>query len=77
MPVSNPQRVIQRFGQARLVLLLNGQYELIGGTDADRNDAFAWTSIFAHDIVFTPYPRETTIVCRCRRSRFASRFQPM
>jgi hypothetical protein len=51
-------RVIRQFGQARLIRLPNGQHELIGGTDADRAAAFEWSSLFAHEIVFTHFHRE-------------------
>jgi hypothetical protein len=57
-----PQRyrsqVIRRFGNAKLLRRPNGQHELIGGTDADRADAFEWSSLFAHEIVFTHFHRE-------------------
>ena len=51
-------RLIRQFGQARLVRLPNGQHELIGGTDADRAAAYEWSSMFAHEIVFTHFHRE-------------------
>jgi hypothetical protein len=37
----------------------DGQHELIGGTDADRHEAFEWVSLFAHEIVFTHFYRDT------------------
>ena len=47
--------VIQQFGGAKLIRKPNGQHELIGGTDTDRTAAFEWTSLFAHEIVFTHF----------------------
>jgi hypothetical protein len=57
IPQRRPQ-LVRRFGGAQLVKLPNGQHELLGGTDADRADAFEWVSLFAHEIVFTHYHRE-------------------
>ena len=57
-----PQRyrnqVVCKFGQAKLIRLPSGQHELVGGTDTDRADAFEWSSLFAHEIVFTHFHRE-------------------
>ncbi|MEI8289147.1 MAG: hypothetical protein WCH99_06705 [Verrucomicrobiota bacterium] len=57
-----PQRrrlqLVQQFGRAKLVKLPNGQHELIGGTDADRAAAFEWSTLFAHEIVFTHFRRD-------------------
>ena len=50
--------LVQQFGQAKLVKLQTVQYELIGGTDSDRTAAFEWTSLFAHEIVFTHIHRQ-------------------
>ena len=50
--------LVRQFGQAKLIRRRNGQHELIGGTDADRADAFEWSSLFAHEIVFTHFHRE-------------------
>ena len=52
------KRVVRQFGQAKLIKLANGEHELIGGSDADRADAFSWTTLIAHEIVFTHYHRE-------------------
>ena len=52
-------RLIRQFGHARLIRLSNGEHELIGGTNADRTSAFEWVSLFAHEIVFTHYHRES------------------
>ncbi len=54
--------LVRQFGQAKLVKLSNGQHELIGGTDADRATAFEWSSMFAHEIVFTHFHREADSV---------------
>jgi len=51
-------QVVRQFGNAKLIRQPNGQHELVGGTDADRADAFAWSSLFAHEIVFTHFHRE-------------------
>jgi hypothetical protein len=64
-------RVIQQFGSAKLVKHRNGQHELIGGTSADRANAFEWVSLFAHEIVFTHFNREPSPVCRQRRKLWA------
>ena len=66
----NRNRLVRQFGQAKLVQLPNGQYELIGGTDADRAAAFEWTSLFAHEIVFTHFHREAPMPEGPRRTWF-------
>jgi hypothetical protein len=57
-----PQRyrsqIVRQFGSAKLIRQPNGQHELVGGTDADRANAFEWSSLFAHEIVFTHFHRE-------------------
>ena len=62
------RRLVRQFGQAKLVKLPNGQHELIGGSDADRAAAFEWTSLFAHEIVFTHFCRENKSRCRPRKA---------
>jgi len=57
-------KTIQRFGNAALVRYRNGQHELIGGSNADRTAAFEWVSLFAHEIVFTHFYRESDGNCR-------------
>jgi hypothetical protein len=56
-----PQRyrnqVVRQFGAAKLIRQPNGQHELVGGTDADRANAFEWCSLFAPEVVFTSAPR--------------------
>jgi hypothetical protein len=74
LPLRYQKRVVRRFGQAQLVKLPNGQHELIGGSEADRAEAFAWTSLFAHEIVFTHQHRDAPPPCRSWKSLLASRF---
>jgi hypothetical protein len=75
-----PQRyrtkLIRQFGNAKLVKLPNGQHELLGGTEADRAAAYEWTSLFAHEIVFTHFHRAVEEDCRPRRPWLAARLQP-
>jgi hypothetical protein len=42
--------VIAAFGQARLVKLLNGTYELRGGSRQDRLAAKEWLALFWRDV---------------------------
>ena len=70
------KQVVQRFGQAELVKLPNGQHELIGGTDQDRTAAFEWATLFAHEIVFTHFLREAPSPSPARKILFWSRLQP-
>ena len=58
IPLRYRTKLIQQFGQAKLVKLPNGQHELIGGSDQDRTAAFEWASLFAHEIVFTHFQRQ-------------------
>jgi len=46
------------------------------GTDADRANAFEWSSLFAHEIVFTHFHREDHARSRPRNPWFAPRLQP-
>jgi len=46
-------QVVRQFGNAKLIRQPNGQHEIVGGTDADRATAFEWSSLFAHEVVFT------------------------
>lgn len=59
IPLRYRTKLIRQFGKAKLVKLPNGQHELIGGSDADRGAAFEWVSLFAHEIVFTHFHRES------------------
>ncbi|MDD5140551.1 MAG: hypothetical protein PHY43_09870 [Verrucomicrobiales bacterium] len=70
-------RLVRQFGRARLIRLPNGQHELVGGTDADRANAFEWASLFAHEIVFTHFHREEPARRRPRQPWFAPRLQPV
>jgi hypothetical protein len=63
------RQIVRHFGDASLVRYSNGQHELIGGTNADRQAAFEWVSLFAHEIVFTHFYREAG--GRCRNKLFA------
>ena len=47
----NTGRIIQWFGEARLVRYANGRYELVGGTRADFTAAKEWVSLFGHEII--------------------------
>jgi hypothetical protein len=68
-------RLVRQFGQAKLIRLPTGQHELIGGTDADRAAAFEWSSLFAHEIVFTHFHRVDQARSRPRKPWFAPRLQ--
>ena len=46
-------RIIQEFGEAKLVRQPDGKHELIGGSTADVAEAKEWVSLFAHEIVFS------------------------
>ena len=74
VPQRSQGKVVQQFGEARLVRHRNGQHELIGGSNADRTAAFEWVSLFAHEIVFTHFYRQSD--GRCRKSLAAPRLQP-
>ncbi len=76
IPQCYRRKLIRRFGRAELVRLSNGQHELLGGTAADRAAAFEWTSLFAHEIVFTHFHREEKVCCRPRKPWFSARLQP-
>ena len=77
IPQRKRNHLVRQFGEASLVRLSNGQHELIGGTDVDRTAAFEWTSLFAHEIVFTHFHRGAQTPCRTRRPLFASRLEPV
>jgi hypothetical protein len=59
------RQVIRRFGGAQLVRHAGGRHELIGGSDADRQTAMEWASLFAHEVVFMPRQR-ASVPCRCQ-----------
>ena len=69
-------QVVRQFGNAKLIRRPNAQHELVGGTDADRANAFEWSSLFAHEIVFTHFHREDHARSRPRKPWFAPRLQP-
>ena len=70
------KRVVRRFGHAKLVRLSNGQHELVGGSDANRAAAFEWTTLDAHEIVFTHYYRGAPTPGWTWKSMFPPRLQP-
>ncbi len=58
-------RLVATFGQARLVRLPAGRYELQGGSAADVAAAREWCSLFAPEIVFSmprPLRRQACLV---------------
>lgn len=59
IPQHYRRQLVRQFGEASLVRLSNGQHEFIGGIDVDRTAAFEWTSLFAHEIVFTHFHRNS------------------
>ena len=75
IPLRYRTKLIRQFGQAKLVKFPNGQHELIGGSDQDRTAAFEWTSMFAHEIVFTHFHRETP--SPVRKLMFTPKLQPV
>ena len=77
IPKRYRKQIVRQFGDAKLVRLHNGQHELVGGSDADRAAAFEWSSLFAHEIVFTHFHREDNARSRPRKSWFAPRLQPV
>jgi hypothetical protein len=58
IPSRYRREIVRRFGDAQLIRQQNGQHELVGGSDADRQAAFEWVSLFAHEIVFTHFHRQ-------------------
>src|ERR1035437_7928734 len=77
IPKCYRNQVVRQFGDAKLIRQPNGQHELVGGTDADRTAAFEWSSLFAHEIVFTHFHREDQARTRPRKPWFAPRLQPV
>ena len=54
---------LARFGAARLVRNSNGDYQLLGGTAADRTAAKEWVSLFMHEAAVSFWPgRRTTAI---------------
>jgi hypothetical protein len=74
-PQRRRNQFIRQFGRAILLRQPNGQHALVGGTDADRIAAYEWTSLFAHEIVFTHFHREDLARSQPRKPWFAPRLQ--
>jgi hypothetical protein len=49
-------KTIASFGGARLVQRPDGQYEVLGGSKADRTEVKEWISLFEHDVLVTLDP---------------------
>jgi hypothetical protein len=49
---SRREEIVAAFGQALLVKLPEGRWELRGGTQDDRTAAKEWISLFCHEAVF-------------------------
>jgi hypothetical protein len=47
----NEAELVAGFGQARLVKMLDGKYELRGGSHDDRLAAQEWISMFFHESI--------------------------
>ena len=69
-------QVVRQFGKAKLIRRPNGQHEIVGGNDTDRAAAVEWSSLFAHEIVFTHFHREDNARSGPRKPWFAPRLQP-
>ena len=76
IPQRHRSQVVHQFGSAKLIRQPNGQHEQLGGTGADRADAFEWSSLFAHEIVFTHFHREDHARNRPRKPWFGPGLQP-
>jgi len=68
-------RIIQRFGASQLVRNADGTHDLLGGTREDIAAAKEWSSLFAHDIVFSVSRRQPDAICRDRRNKISPRFR--
>ena len=69
-------RLVQQFGEAKLVRRPDGKYELIGGSSADVAEAKEWVSLFAHEIVFSRPGCLPTLASRRQSKVFPPRFRP-
>jgi hypothetical protein len=69
-------RIIQKFGEARLVRHPDGKHELIGGSTADAAEANEWVSLFAHEIVFSRPGCQTTLNRQVKSKLISPRFRP-
>ncbi|MGB9602235.1 MAG: hypothetical protein ACP5MG_14285 [Verrucomicrobiia bacterium] len=47
--IKSAEKLVARFGNARLVVNRNGRYELLGGNRYDRAQALEWISLFMHE----------------------------
>jgi len=54
------------FGEARIVKTLDDKYELVGGSEEDRNDAMDWVALFCPEIEIEAL-RETRSCCLLER----------
>ncbi|MFM8471578.1 MAG: hypothetical protein ACKODH_16710 [Limisphaerales bacterium] len=59
-PLGCGAKAVANFGQATLLRLRTGRYELRGGSASDYQAALEWASLFQHDAVFTPPPPNRT-----------------
>jgi len=50
--------VVACFGAAMLIKAPQGQWQLMGGTRADRSEARQWASLFLHEAVLPADPPE-------------------
>ena len=50
--------IVARFGAATLIKAPQGQWQLVGGTRADRSEARQWASLFLHEAVLPADPAE-------------------
>jgi len=48
-------RIINRFGNARLIQTPERHFKLVGGSRDDLAAAREWSSFFAHEIVFSQF----------------------
>jgi hypothetical protein len=46
-------KILNRFGNARLIKRPDGKHELVGGSENNFTEAREWVSLFAHEVVFT------------------------
>ncbi len=58
---SDEGELIASFGTARLMRHLNGKFQLLGGSAADRTEAKEWCSLFLHEAVFVSSPPRASL----------------
>ena len=51
--LSRKEETVAAFGEARLIRLPEGRWELRGGTPSDRAEAKEWISMFCHEAVLS------------------------